>query len=850
MKKKILIIGIIVAIIVAIVCLMIIPKKEKAKGALSNELLTTNNLLVNIDNEGVPTHISGKYSEVLVTDEETALKSLEDVKQMMKIKDITNEFYLKNKIVSSGVTYFELQQKYDEIDVLGGELTISVDDKGNVLGINGNYVPEISTSIYAIKSENQVKEIISEKYGENIRYISFEKKVYVGEDEFVSYVVNFSNDIGIYEVIVNAKEGLIISENILVSNYQYTGPGTNDIEYTITLDETNDIILGKRYEFYDEERNIIVTDARGMNPKNIVNILVSTVTSPGTPLSAGMENGKLTYSSNNEPAQEFVKTAVTTMSHLEDIYDYYKEVLNRDSYDNDGGKIIANLGVDQLNLFNDGYQNASWLSFNNQIYIGAVDETGISFGIAKDALAHEFTHGVVKYTADFKNSCDINPLEPNYAGALNEAYADILGALIEGENWIIGEELGDIGRDLVDPEKNEYASEVGGDYYYPALQNNQTVEKFLQENGYTALTDVDNGGVHYNSTVISHAAYLMYNNNAFKDKDEMANVWYNSLFLLSSYANFEDCAYAVIQSATNLGISEEKIEIIKKAFYDTKVLKKDYNLSGNVQDKESDKALGQVSVVVVSKLNNYVNYRAYTDTKGNYSFTGLPAGEYEIIFEKAKYLTEEKELVLNKDEKNNVSLKKINEANYDNSEVVFVMDISSSMNDNDPTEIRKQIIVNILGSMDDKSKAALVTFAKNGETVSDGLSEQEIDKKIIMTDVFNISNVDGFSSNAGTNGKAGLEEALKLFDENSKTRKYIVFLTDGQDTVYSYDVTYEQLIEKAKDNDIRIFTIGLSEKVDDEYLKKIADETDGKYYHADSSTNLYDFDAQIFAEIE
>ena len=55
----------------------------------------------------------------------------------------------------------------------------------------------------------------------------------------------------------------------------------------------------------------------------------------------------------------------------------------------------------------------------------------------------------------------------------------------------------------------------------------------------------DNGGVHTNSGVPNYAAYLMYQNGAFKDREEMAKVWYNSLMFLNSSAKFEDCAYAV-----------------------------------------------------------------------------------------------------------------------------------------------------------------------------------------------------------------------------------------------------------------------------------------------------------------
>lgn len=854
MKKKILIIGSIILVAIAIICAIILSKDDKESAPLSNETLTANNLVVNLDDKGNPRHISGKFSEVLVVDANTALESLNDVKKMLKIENVYDEFYLKEMTSFDNVVYYELQQKHKNVDVLGGEITISADKEGNVLGINAQYIPDVDTTLSGVKSEREIKEILTDKYGVDTEYVNIHKYIYAGENDIVVYLVDLVCSTGVYEITINAKDGSIIFEDDLLNNvaYTYTGPGANDVEHTITLNET----FEKRYEFHDKDRNIIITDARGMGIESLTNLAWMTLWSSSTPFTAGMdENGILTYGANNENAKKFLKSIVTTMDNMEDIYDYYNSVLGIKSYDNKGSNIVIHFGIyENFDILMQGnyYKNASWHPIMKQFYIGAYNDMFLSIG--KDVVAHEFTHAVVQHTANFKDYNAIDTNVPNYSGSLNEAYADILGSLIEGENWTIGEVFGEdnIIRDLTNPGKYNKPKEVGGEYFYPTLEEGQTLQEFLTSKGYESLYDYDDAGEHHNSTVVSHAAYLMYNSGAFKDREEMAKVWYNSLLLLSSYSTFEDCAYAVIQSATNLGLSSNSIDKIKQAFYDTKMLSSEYyNLAGKVIDKESKEPLKEVTVTAINKLNAHVNFKMYTNQDGKYGFQELPMGDYELVFEFPKYTSSSKEVELNEDKENiNISLEKIDEVNSEQSEVVFVMDISASMDDNDPTEIRKQIIVNILGSMDDKSKAALVTFAKNGETVSDGLSEQEIDKKIIMTDVFNISNVDGFSSNAGTNGKAGLEVALKLFDENSKTRKYIVFLTDGQDTVYSYDVTYEQLIEKAKDNDIRIFTIGLSEKVDDEYLKKIADETDGKYYHADSSTNLYDFDAQIFAEIE
>ena len=89
----------------------------------------------------------------------------------------------------------------------------------------------------------------------------------------------------------------------------------------------------------------------------------------------------------------------------------------------------------------------------------------------------------------------------------------------------------------------------------------------------------------------------MYENGAFKNREEMAKVWYNSLFLLFSYSDFEDCALAVIETAQNLGLSTKSIRIIRDAFLETNMLEeKEYSLEGII--KSGDEILSDVQISV------------------------------------------------------------------------------------------------------------------------------------------------------------------------------------------------------------------------------------------------------------
>lgn len=180
--------------------------------------------------------------------------------------------------------------------------------------------------------------------------------------------------------------------------------------------------------------------------------------------------------------------------------------------------------------------------------------------------------------------------------------------------------------------------------------------------------------------------------------------------------------------------------------------------------------------------------------------------------------------------------------NYNNMDIVFVVDISFSMSYNDPEYIRKTVTNGFVNNLRNGDRAALVTFRKNAE-----IKQKLTDNKNDIVNAVNVlHNDDGYNDFSGTNGSLGLYTAYKLFDDKVNTDKVIIFLTDGEDTEITYD--YNNIISQAADNNICIYTIGLGSSIDGNLLKMIASKTHGKYYKSDVATDLItDFDA-IFNE--
>ena len=159
-------------------------------------------------------------------------------------------------------------------------------------------------------------------------------------------------------------------------------------------------------------------------------------------------------------------------------------------------------------------------------------------------------------------------------------------------------------------------------------------------------------------------------------------------------------------------------------------------------------------------------------------------------------------------------------------DIVFVIDYSHSMVDNDPNQIFKTLSVEFINKLrDGKDRAGIVKFIRNATV----LSQLTTDKESLISAINDIEYNSGYGTYAGTNGSAGLKSALDLLGESQSKYKYIIFITDGADTYNTY--SYESLISTANSNGVNIYTIGLG-NAEEEILKQVADSTNGKYYYA------------------
>lgn len=187
-------------------------------------------------------------------------------------------------------------------------------------------------------------------------------------------------------------------------------------------------------------------------------------------------------------------------------------------------------------------------------------------------------------------------------------------------------------------------------------------------------------------------------------------------------------------------------------------------------------------------------------------------------------------ILLNKVEFDKVWENEIKPPEYDSTlnglDVVFVIDSSGSMTDNDSNKLRLDAAQEFVQKLGENDRAAVIDFDSGARVYQEFTSDHELLNAAIMK----------VDSNGGTNLSNGINLAIQQFTAENYTRtdayKYIIFLTDGDG---SYSVSYTSL---AAENGIEIYTIGLGSGVKESTLKAIADGTNGKYYFASTADVL------------
>jgi Zn-dependent metalloprotease len=450
------------------------------------------------DENGVPSFIAGELGRLEGGNAGIAarqfLRGQKDVLQATGAEDFEPVSTFSDQF---GQTHVRLQQRLNGLPVVGAEYIVHADSTGRVFAMNGRFSPDRNLPRHAeLNGWDAIERAIGQA--------GIQQPAYNGMPR-LTYVVN--------------ERGNTFLAYVVEAAYADDQGEQRDKIYASAI--TGDLVL----------RDAQIHRARNRRTHNGNQ---STIL-PGT---------LVLQEASGSTSDTVISTA---HAHAATSYDYYKNVHNRDSFNN-AGAIITTTVHHQV-----AYNNAFWNG--SQLVYGDGDGTNFTpLGNSLDVGVHEFSHAVTDYSADL--------VYANESGALNEATSDIMASAAEAwkdgsvntDTWKIGEDVytpgtsGDALRYMNDPA-------AGGDFdYYPTR--------------YVGADD--DGGVHWNSGIANLAFKLMVTGGthprgkttvsvpalsatALTSIDMGAKIWYRALTVyMNSSTNFLGARNATAQAATDL----------------------------------------------------------------------------------------------------------------------------------------------------------------------------------------------------------------------------------------------------------------------------------------------------------
>jgi len=399
-----------------------------------------------------------------------------------------------------GQTHVKMQERYNGLAVVGGEYIIHANADGSVFAMNGRFVPTADLP-RAPRADAwaAIETAVAERGIENGKYVGRPQLTYV----------------------VNEKGAAFLAWSITVEYVNEQGPQV-DVIYADS-----------------ETPRLVYVSPMNKYAKNRMTYTANNGTSlPGT-------------LKRSEGSANIGDTALDAAhNYAGNVYDYYKNVHGRDSYDNAGATLNASVH------YSTNYNNAYW-NGSQMVYGDGDGSEFIALSRDLDVDAHELTHAVTERTANLNYS--------NESGALNEATSDILGNSCEAytENggtpnantWKVGEDI--------------YTPGTSGDAL--RFMNNPTADGYSKDYYPERITgSADNGGVHGNSGIANLAYYLMVmggthprgkttvnvtplSSTSSTSLDMGQKIWYRALTVyMTSTTNFSGARTATVNAATDL----------------------------------------------------------------------------------------------------------------------------------------------------------------------------------------------------------------------------------------------------------------------------------------------------------
>ncbi len=476
-------------------------------------------------NDGQIEYIDGIVAGFPVFSADDAYEVIKGLSNLLGIQNVDSEIKFDKFSTNSVDNIFYFSQSYNGIEVYGTSITVIANKETGVADyLYSTYQNDLQINTVPIITSDEAVNIVEDLYKNTVK----------SDPRLIIYDVELDSVDAIlaWELVAESALFNVVYIDACSGKVIYTEESSNNIcqyeEHNALLKKDITVNVEKRgfgpfskYRLHDPIRNISILD--------------------------GTKGANAEYSlRKNDWSDSKYDLPLAALNNTSDAYDFFNR-LGWKGYDNKNSemKVVVHYQNFKYGDWNDianAFSKNDWLKFGD-----GNGKSQQSYAVAMDIVGHEFAHSVT--------SQKIGIQDGKQSGAIKEAYSDIFGELMDPKHdWLHGVDIW-IGRDSGKCNRNLVSH-----------------SSYLGENYKSSLDTYDNGNVHDNSTVISHAAYIM-SKNGIPDND-LTQIWYNSYdyFNGKKVPNFMDCRFAVTKSVDRLyGEDSMYPSIVRNAFDEVNV---------------------------------------------------------------------------------------------------------------------------------------------------------------------------------------------------------------------------------------------------------------------------------------
>jgi len=500
--------------------------------------------------------IENGRSVALAASDDTLPAALDRVDAMLTGGQL-NISSLHDDAMIPGRAFERLSQFHEGLPVFGGEIACQMDGRA-IVSVTGRLYEALDVDVNAAITPDRANElaVVASGAGSNVYGETTLGILPVENGYRLAYRMRVLSEWEIRDLYVDADTGAILLSINGIHTQKAVGQGTG-IAGALRKMSTNH--TSTTFQAVDKLRPAEAFTLLFPGTVSRLNAFLSTLV---------LFNSDVATDSDNDWTD-----GPTVDAHVFQgwVYDYYFKRFNRhgmDDRDVEVDSIVHPLARSEANR---QPPNVVGTFINNAFYccegllvFGDGDGRQFTFlAGAFDVVAHEWTHGVTDFTS--------NLIYRDESGALNEAFSDIMAAAMEFYYYPVGTD-----RDQADwlIAEDVFLASPG---YLRSLNNpsakghpdHYSLRRFIG-------TSIDDGGVHFNLTIATHAFYLAVAGGrnrvsgvnvpgiGISNIERMERVFYRAFTqLMGPGSQFSDARRATLQAATDLygGGSNERAQV-------------------------------------------------------------------------------------------------------------------------------------------------------------------------------------------------------------------------------------------------------------------------------------------------